>query len=74
MARKRDIERGERVRIVGIRQDPQGGEPVPEDVVGMEGVVEWVTPGFSGERSVFEVRLDDGRIVNLYAPEIEPVG
>jgi hypothetical protein len=32
-----------------------------------------VTPGFSGEKAVFEIVLDDGRIVQLYAPEIEAV-
>lgn len=68
--KKTEIERGDRIRVVQLRQDPEG-EQVPEDVVGREGVVEWVTPGFSGEKTVFEIRLDDGRIVNLYAPEIE---
>lgn len=73
MAKKGEIDRGDRVRIVKLRQEPEG-EPVPEDVVGKEGVVQWVTPGFSGERGVFEVELDDGRVLNFYAPEIEPVG
>lgn len=68
--KKDEIARGDRVRVTRLRQDPEG-EPVPQDVVGTEGTVEWVTPGFSGEKTVFEVRLDDGRIVNLYATEIE---
>ena|SRR5260221_8193589 len=72
MAKKDDLARGDRIRVTQLRQDPQG-DPVPADVVGLEGVVEWVTPGFSGEKAVFEIRLDDGRIVQLYAPEIEPV-
>ena len=72
MPKKDELARGDRVRIVQLRQDA-AGEPVPADVIGLEGTIEWVTPGFSGEKSVFEVRLADGRIVNLYAPEIEPV-
>jgi hypothetical protein len=70
--KKQEIDRGDRVRVVQLRQDPQG-DPVPEDVIGKEGTVQWVSPGFSGEKTVFEIKLDDGRIVNLYAPEIEPV-
>ena len=72
MAKKTEIERGDRVRVTQLRQDSQG-DPVPADIVGLEGVIEWVTPGFSGEKAVFEVKLDDGRIVQLYAPEIETV-
>jgi len=72
MAKKDDLSRGDRVRVVQLRQDAQG-EPVPSDVLGLEGTIEWITPGFSGEKSVFEVRLVDGRIVNLYAPEIEAI-
>ena len=70
--KKAEIERGDTVRVTQLRQDPQG-EPVPDDVIGKQGTVEWVTPGFSGEKTVFEIKLDDGRIVNLYATEIEPV-
>ncbi|MCA1833433.1 MAG: hypothetical protein ABR548_08510 [Actinomycetota bacterium] len=72
MPKKQDLLRGDRIRVVQLRQDPQG-DPVPEDVIGLEGTIEWVTPGFSGEKAVFEIKLADGRIVNLYAPEIEPV-
>ena len=72
MPKKESLERGDRVRVVQLRQDDQG-EPVPDDVVGLEGTIEWVTPGFAGDKSVFEIRLADGRTVNLYAPEIEPV-
>lgn len=71
MAKKDQMEQGDRVRVVALRQDPQG-DPVPDDVIGLEGVIEWITPGFSGEKSVFEIKLSDGRVVNLYAPEIEP--
>ena len=59
------------MKVVQLRQDPEG-DPVPDDIISLEGTIEWITPGFSGEKSVFEVRLSDGRIVNLYAPEIEP--
>jgi hypothetical protein len=71
MAKKTDLQRGDRVRVTQLRQEPEG-EPVPEDIVGLSGTIEWVTPGFSGEKAVFEIKLDDGRIVNLYAPEIDP--
>jgi hypothetical protein len=70
--KKDEIARGDVVRVTQLRQDSQG-DPVPDDVVGKQGVVEWVTPGYSGEKTVFEVKLDDGRIVNLYATEIDPV-
>src|SRR2546426_11914436 len=72
MPKKEDLSIGDRVRVVKLRQDPVG-EPLPEDIVGLEGSIEWITPGFAGEKSVFEIELDDGRIVNLYAPEFEPV-
>ncbi len=73
MGQKKDqMAVGDRVRIVQLRQDPEG-EPVPDDVVGTEGVIGWITPGYAGEKGAFEVRLDDGRIFNLYATEIEPV-
>lgn len=72
MAKKAQLSQGDRVRVVQLRQEPEG-DPVPEDVIGMEGTIEWITPGFSGEKSVFEIKLDDGRIVNLYAPEIEAI-
>ena len=39
----------------------------------MEGVIEWVTTGFDGAKGAFEIKLDDGRVFNLYATEIEPV-
>lgn len=72
MAKKATLQRGDRVRVTQLRQEPEG-EPVPEDVVGATGTIEWITPGFAGEKAVFEIKLDDGRIVNLYAPEIELV-
>ncbi len=72
MARKNELARGDRVRITSVRQE-EIGTPVPEDVVGLTGTLEWITPGFAGERGVFEVRLDDGRVLNLYATEIEPL-
>ena len=73
MAKKDDLSPGDRVRVVQLRQDAQG-EPVPADILGLEGTVQWITVGFSGEKSVFEIRLVDGRVVNLYAPEIEAIG
>lgn len=72
MAKKDDLSRGDRVRVVQLRHDRQGAQ-VPDDIVGLEGAIQWITTGFSGEKSVFEVILDDGRIFNLYAPEIEAV-
>lgn len=71
--KKELLEAGNRVRVVALRPDPEPGEPVPEDVIGMEGVIQWVTPGFAGEKGAFEVKLDDGRVYNFYATEIEPV-
>ena len=74
MARKKEsLVPGNRVRIVTLRPDPEPGEPVPEDVVGTEGVIQWVTPGFAGEKGAFEIKLDDGRVYNFYATEIEPL-
>jgi hypothetical protein len=62
-----------RVKIVTLRPDPEPGTPIPEDVLGMEGVIQWVTPGYAGDKGAFEVKLDDGRVFNFYATEIEPV-
>ena len=74
MARKKELlEAGNRIRITALRPDPEPGEPVPDDVIGMEGVIQWVTPGFAGEKGAFEVKLDDGRVYNFYATEIEPL-
>lgn len=72
MAKKTDLAPGDTIRVLALRQDGHG-DPVPEDIVGHTGVIEWITPGFSGEKGIFEIRLDDGRIVQLYATEIEPV-
>jgi len=69
MAKKRDLERGDRVEVTAVHQET-GGERVPDDILGMTGVIDWITPGFAGEKAVFEIRLDDGRVVNLYAGEI----
>jgi len=74
MAGKKDTLRaGDRVKVVGLRPDPEPGTPIPEDIIGMEGVIQWVSPGFAGDKGAFEVTLDDGRVFNLYATEIEPV-
>jgi len=74
MAGKKDTLRpGDRVKVVALRPDPEPGTPIPEDIVGMEGVIQWVSPGFAGDKGAFEITLDDGRIFNLYATEIEPV-
>jgi len=73
MTQKKDeLGRGDRVRVVQLRQDPTG-EKVPEDLIGQIGTIEWITSGFDGEKTVFEIRFDDGRIANLYATEIEPL-
>jgi hypothetical protein len=71
--KKELLEQGNRVRITALRPDPEPGEPVPDDVIGMEGVIQWVTPGFAGEKGAFEVKLDDGRVYNFYATEIDPI-
>ena len=71
--KKELLQPGDRIAVVELRQDPEPGEPVTADIVGQEGAIQWVTPGYAGEKTVFEIRLDDGRIVNLYAKEIEPV-
>ncbi len=74
MARKKEaLQRGDRIRVTALRPDPEPGEPVPEDVIGMVGEIQWVTPGFAGEKGAFEVMLDDGRVFNFYATEIEPL-
>lgn len=74
MARKKDqLSQGDRVKVVALRPDPEPGTPVPQDIIGMEGVIEWVTTGFDGAKGAFEIKLDDGRVFNLYATEIEPV-
>ncbi len=69
MAKKRDLYVGDAVRVVKVTRET--GEPVPEDIIGMGGVIEWITPGFAGEKAVFEIKLSDGRVFNLYANEIE---
>ena len=74
MARKKEsLRAGDRIRVTALRPDPEPGEPIPEDVIGKEGVIQWVTPGFAGEKGAFEVTLDDGRVFNFYATEIEPI-
>lgn len=70
MTKKRELEPGMRVRIARIEQGSTG-EPLSEDLVGAEGTITWVTPGFAGERAVFEVQLGDGRVLNLWGSEIE---
>jgi hypothetical protein len=62
-----DLEVGDRVRVVELR-----GDDVPADVVGLEGKVQWVTPGFAGERGYVEVVLDDGRVFQFQNKELEP--
>jgi hypothetical protein len=61
---------GDRVRVVELRE---AGD-MPGDLVGKEGHVHWVTPGFAGERGYIEVELDDGRIFQFQRKELEPVG
>lgn len=73
MATKRELSVGDRIRVKRLERAAQG-EPVPEDVLGLEGVVTWLSRGFAGERTVFEVRLSDGRVLNLYSSEIEAAG
>lgn len=74
MARKKEsLRQGDRVKVVALRPDPEPGTPVPQDIIGLEGIIEWVSPGFAGDKGAFEIKLDDGRIFNLYATEIEPV-
>ena len=74
MAQKKEsLQRGDRVRVVALRPDPEPGAPVPEDVIGAEGVIQWVTPGFAGERGYVEVVLDDGRVFQFQNKELRRV-
>ena len=59
---------GERVRVVEIRD----GRDLPDDLRGKVGTVQWVTPGFAGERGYVEVKLEDGRIFQFQNKEIAP--
>jgi hypothetical protein len=70
MAKKTELSVGDEVRVAKLSREP--GAQLPEDVEGKTGVIEWITPGYAGEKSVFEVKLSDGRVMNLYAAEIEP--
>lgn len=63
-----DIAVGDRVRVVELRD----GSDMPADLVGREGTVQWVTPGFAGERGYLEVRLDDERTFQFQAKELAP--
>lgn len=62
-----DLAQGDRVRVTELRDFGD----MPADVVGATGVVEWVTPGFAGERGYVEVKLDDGRVLQFQNKELE---
>ena len=62
------FEVGDRVKVVELRD----GADMPQDVVGSEGTVQWVTPGYAGERGYLEVVLDDGRTLQFQAKELAP--
>ena len=61
-----DFEVGERVEVTEIRDSTD----LPEDLVGKQGVIQWVTPGFAGERGYVEVVLDDGRVFQFQNKEL----
>ena len=69
MAKQRDMSVGDRVKVVSVPEEP--GADVSPDIIGTAGTITWITPGFAGEKSVFEVKLDDGQVLNLYAAEID---
>lgn len=59
---------GDRVVVAEIRDSD-----VPEDLLGMEGTVQWVTTGYAGERGYVEVTMDDGRVFQFQRKELKPV-
>jgi hypothetical protein len=63
-----DFEIGERVEVAEIRD----GE-IPDDALGARGTIQWVTPGFAGERGYVEVVLDDGRIFEFQNKELRRI-
>ena len=64
-----DFEVGERVEVAEIRDTAE----LPDDVLGKQGVIQWVTPGFAGERGYVEVVLDDGRVFEFQNKELRRV-
>ena len=64
-----DFEVGERVEVTEIRDSTD----LPDDLVGQKGVIQWVTPGFAGERGYVEVVLDDGRVFQFQNKELRRV-
>jgi len=64
-----DFEVGERVEVAEIRDSTD----LPDDLVGQEGVIQWVTPGFAGERGYVEVVLDDGRVFQFQNKELRRI-
>jgi acyl dehydratase len=60
-----EFEIGDRVQVIERRS-----QDVPLDVVGLRGAVQWVTPGFAGERGYVEVELDDGRTFQFQTKEL----
>ena len=65
-----DFEVGERVEVAELRDD---ADELPGDVVGAKGTIQWVTPGFAGERGYVEVRLDDGRVFEFQNKELRRI-
>jgi hypothetical protein len=61
-----EFEVGERVEVIEIRD----GADMPTDLVGTQGTIKWVTPGFAGERGYVEVELDDGRVFQFQNKEL----
>jgi hypothetical protein len=64
-----DFEVGEHVEVAEIRD----GSELPDDLVGHKGVIQWVTPGFAGERGYVEVVLDDGRVFQFQNKELRRI-
>ena len=65
-----EFEVGERVEVGELRDD---ANELPSDVLGKQGIIQWVTPGFAGERGYVEVRLDDGRVFEFQNKELRRV-
>jgi hypothetical protein len=65
-----DFEVGERVEVAEIRDD---AHELPPDVIGKQGTIQWVTPGFAGERGYVEVVLDDGRVFEFQNTELRRI-
>ena len=67
--KKINIQVGDQIKVVKVL-DPS---EIIEDIQDMKGIVHWITTGFDGQQTIFEVELENGKIFALYAKEIEKV-